>query len=284
MENSTLHGSVGVLETLYGGIDMNHINDGGMECAKQGGSLWFRALETGLVSIVALYETFTGYAEFKKIKFNENDLNTKRILSSQRRTYLLVILTLVFGMEIAFKLQTRQLIFIFNPCHIFTMMQIYFLASRPTKRMHLLFHAHQPILFGTLLAMIFPETATRHHPLQKETYWVQHLLIYTIPAQLMPLGGPYKIKNESDPVWWYKLSIGVGCLYHWVVLQSLSLLTTCNLNFMLCANPDDPFNGPYYRYAAFFYFHVLFWLHSKLYQYVSRIIMGLFGPEEIKED
>ena len=65
------------------------------------------------------------------------------------------------------------------------MMQIYFLASRPTKRMHLLFHAHQPILFGTLLAMIFPETATRHHPLQKEIYWVQHLLIYTIPAQLM---------------------------------------------------------------------------------------------------
>ena len=51
--------------------------------------------------------------------------------------------------------------------------------------MHLMFHAHQPILFGTLLAMIFPETATRHHPLQKETYWVQHLLIYTIPAQLM---------------------------------------------------------------------------------------------------
>ena len=40
MENSTLHGSVGVLETLYGGIDMNHINNGGMECAKQGGSLW----------------------------------------------------------------------------------------------------------------------------------------------------------------------------------------------------------------------------------------------------
>ena len=98
---------------------------------------------------------------------------------------------------------------------------------------------------------------------------MQHLLIYTIPAQLMvvlldlkkvskfrkkPLGGPFQIKNENDPTWWYKLSIGVGCLYHWVVLQTVSLLTTCNLNFMLCANPDDPFNGPYYRYAGFFYF------------------------------
>ena len=196
-----MHGSIGVLETLYGGIDMNHINDGGLECAKQGGSMLFRVIETSLVMIVAIYETWSGFNEFKQIKFNESNLNTKRILSSQRRTYLLVILTLVFGMEIAFKLQTRQvseyqwfmfyspnylkLIFLLNPCHIFTMLQIYFLASRPTKRMHLLFHAHQPILFGTLLAMIFPETATRHHPLQKETYWVQHLLIYTIPAQLM---------------------------------------------------------------------------------------------------
>ena len=38
---------------------------------------------------------------------------------------------------------------------------------------------------GTLLAMIFPETATRFYPLQREVYWIQHLLIYTIPAQLM---------------------------------------------------------------------------------------------------
>ena len=26
MTNSSLHGSVGVLETLYGGVDMNHVN------------------------------------------------------------------------------------------------------------------------------------------------------------------------------------------------------------------------------------------------------------------
>ena len=105
-----MHGSIGVLETLYGGIDMNHINDGGLECAKQGGSMLFRVIETSLVMIVAVYETWSGFKEFKQIKFNESNLNTKRILSSQRRTYLLVILTLVFGMEIAFKLQTRQVI------------------------------------------------------------------------------------------------------------------------------------------------------------------------------
>lgn len=73
-------------------------------------------------------------------------------------------------------------------------MQIYFLASRPTKWMHFLFHSQQPILFGTLLAMIFPETATRHHPLQKEIYWIQHLLIYTIPAQLMVSNNKFRYR------------------------------------------------------------------------------------------
>ena len=179
------------------------------------------------------------------------------------------------------------MIFCFNPCHIFTVMQIYFLASRPTKWMHFLFHSQQPILFGTLLAMIFPETATRHHPLQKEIYWIQHLLIYTIPAQLMvcilfaifvmmlmlfkPLGGPYSLKDNT--MWWYKISIGVGCLYHWIFLQGVSLLTTCNLNFMLCANPDDPFNGPYYRVAAFIYF-VSCTDNSVITQYLFKSVTG----------
>ena len=92
------------------------------------------------------------------------------------------------------------MIFCFNPCHIFTVMQIYFLASRPTKWMHFLFHSQQPILFGTLLAMIFPETATRHHPLQKEIYWIQHLLIYTIPAQLMVCNNIYNKVGRVFPM------------------------------------------------------------------------------------
>lgn len=287
MKNESSAGPAGFLETLYGGIDMTHINDGGVECAKMGNSVGSRAIETSIISLIALYELRKGINQFKQLEYTKADLNIKRILSSQRRTYLLVILTLVFGVEIGFKLQQKQLIFLLNPCHIFTMLQIYFLASRPTTKMLFLFHSHQPILFGTLLAMIFPETETRYHPLQKEIYWIQHLLIYTIPAQLMPLGGPYKLKNnerQECKSWWYNVSIGAGCLYHWCFLQGISLLTTCNLNFMLCANPDDPFRGPFYRVIAFFYFHILFWLHSKMYKYVSKVIMGLFGPEEIKED
>ena len=61
-----------------------------------------------IVSVISIYEVIQGYRQFQKTQFSAKDLNTKRILSSQRRTYLLVILTLVFGIEIGFKLQSKQ--------------------------------------------------------------------------------------------------------------------------------------------------------------------------------
>ena len=45
MTNGTYQ-PAGILETLYGGVDMTHINDGGIECLKQGNSLQARFIET----------------------------------------------------------------------------------------------------------------------------------------------------------------------------------------------------------------------------------------------
>jgi len=45
MTNGTYQ-PAGILETLYGGVDMTHINDGGIECLKQGNSLQARIIET----------------------------------------------------------------------------------------------------------------------------------------------------------------------------------------------------------------------------------------------
>ena len=92
-------------EVMIGGIDMNHINDGGPECASES-NLSARFLETLVVLIVAYYELKKGLKSFKAS--NQINLNTKRILASQRRTFLLVILTLTFGIEIGYKLVNRQ--------------------------------------------------------------------------------------------------------------------------------------------------------------------------------
>ena len=92
-------------EVMIGGIDMDHINDGGPECASES-NLSARFFETLVVLIVAYYELKKGLKSFKAS--NQINLNTKRILASQRRTFLLVILTLTFGIEIGYKLVNRQ--------------------------------------------------------------------------------------------------------------------------------------------------------------------------------
>jgi len=49
-----------------------------------------------------------GVKKYRELEYSSADLNIKRILASQRRTFLLVLLTLVFGIEIGFKLQEKQ--------------------------------------------------------------------------------------------------------------------------------------------------------------------------------
>ena len=92
-------------EVMLGGVDMTHINDGGPECASES-SLNARAIETLIVILVAIVEIRRGLKLFRES--SQINLNTKRILGSQRRTFLLVLLTLTFGIEIGFKLVNRQ--------------------------------------------------------------------------------------------------------------------------------------------------------------------------------
>ena len=45
------------------------------------------------------------------------------------RLILLISLSFVFGIEVGFKLATKQLIWLFNPCHVTSMIQMYLLAA-----------------------------------------------------------------------------------------------------------------------------------------------------------
>ena len=92
-------------EVMIGGVDMELINDGGPECAAES-ALTTRFFETLIVLMIAYVELKKGLKSFRAS--NQINLNTKRILASQRRTFLLVLLTLTFGIEIGYKLVNRQ--------------------------------------------------------------------------------------------------------------------------------------------------------------------------------
>ena len=91
------------------------------------------------------------------------------------------------------------------------------------------FRIHLHLLSGALLALIFPVTNTRNFALEKESYWVHHLLLYTAPIYLISCGGNFTPEPLMD-IWWSILSIGVGFLYHFIVLQSLALVCFSSLS------------------------------------------------------
>lgn len=102
---------------------------------------------------------------------------------------LLITMTFLLGLEMGFKLCTRSAIFILNPCHVTSMLQVYLLAAKPSKWTTTLFRIHINFLNGPLLAFLFPEHESRRITFELPTYYIQHGLMFVIPIYLLRHGG-----------------------------------------------------------------------------------------------
>ena len=103
---------------FFGGIDFQLPGNGGQECVnflsyKQ------RILESVVGFAVSCLCIFLGYRNLvlpEPSKIVRKDRGGRRLL--------LIVLCLVFGVEIGFKFATRSLIFLLNPCHVTTAIQV----------------------------------------------------------------------------------------------------------------------------------------------------------------
>lgn len=230
-----------MFEWAYAGVDHSLPGNGGQECVDFI-PLWQRLAEGGLACLFATCCILYAYKRItlpEKIPHLENrDLCGKRIL--------LVSMCLTFGIELGFKLATRQFIWIFNPCHVTSMIQIYILAAPPGKFVTAMFRLHLHMLTGAPIAILFPVINTRLLPFEIEVYFVQHVLMMIIPYYLMKTGGVYTPEKLSD-MSWALLSLGWLYFFHFVPLNYLAVLSQVNLNNMLCPAVSDPFYGRFYR-------------------------------------
>ncbi|VUZ47560.1 unnamed protein product [Hymenolepis diminuta] len=205
----------------------------------------------------------------------------KRYTSSKHLHWIRLIQCFIFGVEIGYKLTARSLIFIFNPCHAITAVQILLLFAKPSSFTTAIFRLHLHGINGTLLALIFPTTATRT-PALRVIYFVQHILIFLIPACILDQNSAYSIEPLGD-FHWVLTSLAIQVLYHFLFLQPMSLLSHANLNQMLCPALSDPFAGPYYRIAAMIHQPILILIIGKLYSIVALWLQqGIKSPNFIK--
>jgi hypothetical protein len=114
-----------LLRTLYGGLDPSIPGMGGRDCALH---IPFRVKVFEAIAVIVylgiLYvwtaKTLTSVTEDDVRVMKERDQR----LGGKMKKVVLMMLSLVFGMELSFKIITGRLLFVLNPCHAITLSQV----------------------------------------------------------------------------------------------------------------------------------------------------------------
>lgn len=264
-----------MFEWAYSGANKGVPRNVGPECAYFL-SAQRKIIETIIVTGFCVYVLTKTYPKLNvpaDTNYSKSDRGGKRLL--------VILLALLWGMEIGFKFASRTVIYLLNPCHVTTLIQIYLLAAAPSKTVTVLFRIHLNLLNGPLLAFLFPETASRTILAEAALYWIQHGMMFIIPYYLLRIGGVYNVESLWD-FNWSIFSYCINLLYHFVILQTIAIPAQVNLNHMLCPAILDPFDGPWYRIAAVIHQALLCPLLCKLYCILAEFCLTKFPPTKIK--
>lgn len=193
----------------------------------------------------------------KKLKI-EISLDEKKLLGPNLLEKLLGWLTIiVFVSQIIYKINSGQLIFIFNPCHVVGLIEAFLLLKYNSPNVRIVYIVLMNTLFSPWIAIAFPVTTGLDGPFERPMFWVEHYLVGIINPLVLSLTHRYYTNNTICFLNHIFAHVIFG-VYQRTVLFPISQMTHANLNFTLCGSNTDPFliyvDTWYYFLSEFYIF------------------------------
>jgi len=278
----------------FNGIDFNLDGNGGLECSKY--TPYPRNWAEKAVGLVYGGCCFYFGAKSLSTHHRKNAKNSKTKTEEKFeliRVILLILTSITWGMELAYKMATQQLIYMLQPCHVLCFLNVVLLAIPPESYPRFstaLFRFLVYFLPGPTVAVLFPVTNTLLLPFEVAVYWLEHFFLLFVPLFYLVFKSRLASMYENssfvftmepffDP-FWPAASIGIWAFYHLCVLLPIGEITLANINATLCPSKTDPFYGPNYRMHAVW--------HQTLAVVCFGKIFGLLGKRadanEISEE
>ncbi|GMR33420.1 hypothetical protein PMAYCL1PPCAC_03615, partial [Pristionchus mayeri] len=255
-------------DLAVGGVNYSIPGNGGPEC-KAFIPYWQRLVESGILVPSACVLVWRLLPQLS-IEYNERPLKVSRY-------WVLTLYSLVFGAELAFKMISKTGIFLLNPCHVATVIQLALLSMDSEQPLTcLLFRLQMYIMPGAILALVFPILNTRLLPGEVLIYYLQHFFIIIVPLYLMYIKGAFQPEQWNDMAW-PGVSLLLLVIYHFGPLQFLALYSNVNLNNILCPAVSDPFGTRFYHLIACAHQSFYVPLVAKSYALIGSKVIDIYS-------
>lgn len=177
---------------------------------------------------------------------------------------IMSLLLLSYATVVSHKRAKNALLFLFQPCHI-TLFLLILLMLLPVTWIgtHIAFNVILCNVWGTTLALFFPDLRDYNLFFEVEMYWIEHVALLLVPIWLA-----YKKRFNTWPATSHILGLAVlcKCLYHSLLLECISLWTGRNLNYVLSPPPGIlTMFGPYYK--------MLMYAGAGIFCYLTRAVL-----------